>query len=121
MNASFSLLAALSTCTLCPLLSVNGTDVPVYLRQDRGEFGGAAFATNSKYHAAYAQDTWRISKYITALIGYRWEQERLIGSPGSEGTRLNYVFVDNWSPRFGATVDPFGKGKTKFSYNFGRL
>ncbi len=40
MNASFSLLAAPSTCTLCPLLSVNGGDVPVYLRQDRGEFGG---------------------------------------------------------------------------------
>jgi hypothetical protein len=121
VNAAWSLRAADATCTLCPLLKVNGTDVPVYLRQDRGEFGGAAFETNSKYHAAYAQDTWRINKYITALIGYRWEQERLVGSPGSEGTRLNYVFVDNWSPRFGATVDPFGKGKTKFYYNFGRF
>src|SRR5262249_32892810 len=33
----------------------------------------------------------------------------------------NYVFVDNWSPRFGVTVDPFGKGKTKVYYNFGRF
>jgi hypothetical protein len=121
VNAAFSLRPAASSCTLCPLLTVNGQDIPVYLRQDRGEFGGGAFNTNSKYHAAYAQDTWRINKYITALVGYRWEQERLIGSPGSDGTRLNYVFVDNWSPRLGVTVDPFGKGKTKVYYNFGRF
>src|SRR5262245_53786137 len=127
-NAQFSLRVAPDdpddpddTCTLCPLMTVNGADVPVFLRQDRGEFGIPAFDTESKYHSAYVQDTWRLNKYITGLIGYRWEQERLIGSPGSDGTRINYLFNDNWSPRFGVTVDPFGKGKTKFYYNFGRF
>jgi hypothetical protein len=120
VNAAWSLRTD-AACTLCPLLNVNGKDIPVYLRQDRGEFGGGAFETNSKYHAAYAQDTWRINKYITAVLGYRWEQERLIGSEGPSGDRVNFLFNDNWSPRFGVTVDPFAKGKTKFYYNFGRF
>ncbi len=120
-NAAFSLRNGGAACTLCPLLNVNGVDMPVYLRQDRGEFGGAAFTTNSKYHSAYAQDTWHLNKYVTLLLGYRWEQERVIGSPGPDGNRINYLFNDNWSPRFGITVDPFGKGKTKFYYNFGRF
>lgn len=124
-NAAFSLRSAgavaTSTCTLCPVLNVNGTDLRVYLRQDRGEFGTPSFETESKYHSAYAQDTWRINKYITGLLGYRWEQERLVGSPGLTGARLNYVFSGNWSPRFGVTVDPFGKGKTKIYYNYGRF
>ncbi len=127
-NAAFSLRPAPDdpddpddTCTLCPLLTVNGKDIPVFLRQDRGEFGTPAFDTQSKYHSAYAQDTWRLNRYITGLIGYRWEQERLIGSPGSNGARINYIFTGNWSPRFGVTVDPFGKGKTKFYYNYGRF
>lgn len=121
VNAAFSLRKAPASCTLCPLLTVNGADLPVYLTQDRGEFGGAAFETNSKYHSAYVQDTWRINRFITGLLGYRWEQERLIGSPGLTGDRLNYVFSGNWSPRFGVTVDPLGKGKTKVYYNFGRF
>ena len=129
LNGAFSLrpdpsLAddTLPPCTLCPLMNVPGKgDIPVFLRQDRGEFGGAAFATQSKYHAAYLQDTWQLNRYITALLGYRWEQERLIGSPGVTGERLNYTFTGNWSPRFGATIDPFGKGKTKIYYNFGRF
>jgi hypothetical protein len=119
-NAQFSLRAS-SACTLCPLLTVNGADVPVFLRQDRGEFGTPAFDTESKYHSAYVQDTWRLNRFITGLIGYRWEQERLIGSAGSNGSRISYLFNDNWSPRFGVTFDPFGKGKTKFYYNFGRF
>jgi Carboxypeptidase regulatory-like domain len=108
-------------CTLCPLLNIGGVDVPVVLRQDRGEYNNPSFNTESKYHAAYVQDTWRINRFVTALLGYRWEQERLVGSPGTDGNRINYVFSGNWSPRFGATVDPFGKGKTKFYYNFGRF
>lgn len=120
-NAAFSLRQAAASCTLCPLLTVNGTDIPVYLRQDRGEFGTPSFETESKYHSAYAQDTWKINRFITGLLGYRWEQERLVGSPGLTGSRLNYVFSGNWSPRFGVTVDPFGKGKTKVYYNYGRF
>jgi hypothetical protein len=120
-NAAFSLRPAPAACTLCPLMTVNGADIPVFLRQDRGEFGTPSFDTSSKYHSAYVQDTWRLNRFITGLFGYRWEQERLIGSPGSNGARIDYIFTGNWSPRFGVTVDPFGKGRTKFYYNYGRF
>ncbi len=134
LNGAFSLRIASNSdptvCTLCPLYAVPGStsDIGlgagvrrVFLRQDRGEFGGAGFDTESKYHAAYVQDTWQLNRYITALLGYRWEQERLIGARGVLGDRLRYSFTGNWSPRFGATIDPFGKGKTKIYYNFGRF
>jgi carboxypeptidase family protein len=116
-------------CTLCPFMTIPGltSDIGfgpgvrrVFLLQNRGEYGGAAFKTESRYHAAYAQDTWQLNKYVTALIGYRWEQERLIGSPGVTD-QLKYSFTGQWSPRFGVTVDPTGAGKMKAYYNFGRF
>jgi Carboxypeptidase regulatory-like domain len=122
LNGSFQLFTAPDDCTLCPFLNIPGHgDARVMLVQTRGEFGSAAFETEAKYHAAYVQDTWRINRFVTALAGYRWEQERLIGSPGVTGERLNYTFTGNWSPRFGVTVDPTGKGKMKAYYNFGRF
>jgi hypothetical protein len=108
-------------CTLCPFLNVPGLgDRRVYLLNDRGEYGGAAFETRANYHAAYVQDTWRINKYVTALLGIRNEQERLIGSPGATQT-LAYSFTGNWAPRIGVTVDPLGQGTSKAYYNFGRF
>jgi hypothetical protein len=124
VNAQWELFRATGTragCDLCPLLNIGGTDVPVVLRHIRGEYGNTTFRTESKYHAAYLQDTWRINRFITALAGYRWEQERLVGSPSALGDRLNYVFSGNWSPRFGVTIDPLGRGKTKLYYNYGRF
>jgi hypothetical protein len=141
-DATFSLRTQRASCTFCPLFfipSVN-TDVGfgvgwrrVSLQQTRGEFGDNAFDTFGNYHAAYAQDTWRFNKYITAIIGIRWEQEDINGSEidaqGAEianisssfvGTRSKYTFTGQWSPRFGVTVDPMGRGKTKVYYNFGR-
>src|SRR5262249_5848795 len=91
-------------------------------QQTRGGFGNPGFFTQSNYHAGYAQDTWRINRFITALLGYRWGQEGVIGAilPHSgQGNALS--FTGQWSPRFGVTADPFGKGKTKFYYNYGRF
>src|SRR5215510_12703274 len=128
LNAAWSLRLQGASCTLCPLLLIPGdqTDIGfgkgvnrVSLQQTRGEFGDPVFDTRSNYHAAYAQDTWRINRFITGLIGYRWEQERVIGSAGPSGKRQAYSFTGQWSPRLGVTVDPFGKGKTKAYYNFG--
>ena len=111
-----------STCTLCPIMNVPGVgEQRVYLRQTRGEYGNTSFDTKSNYHGAYVQDTWRINKYITGLAGLRHEQQRLIGNPGADGNRIGYSFTGAWAPRLGATVDPFGKGTTKFYYNFGRF
>jgi Carboxypeptidase regulatory-like domain len=131
LNAQFRLRLAGASCTLCPLMLIPGntqsigfgTGVQrVFLQQFRGEFGNPVFDTQSNYHAAYAQDTWRLNRFITALIGYRWEQERVIGAILPEsGKRNAYSFTGQWSPRLGVTVDPFGKGKTKVYYNFGRF
>ncbi len=108
---------------LFPVTLADGTtaDVPVRLQVVRAEFSEPSFTTYSNYHAWYAQDTWRFNKYITGLFGIRWEQERLIGSPGVTGQRVGYTFTDQWAPRLGVTVDPFGKGKTKAFYNYGRF
>jgi hypothetical protein len=109
-------------CTLCPLFNVRGNLVPISLQVFRGEFGPPDFNTKSHYHAGYIQDTWRVNKYITALIGWRTEQERVIGSPNSvTGQRYAYSFTDQWAPRIGVTVDPTGAGKMKVYYNFGRF
>src|SRR5262249_18583051 len=88
VNAQWSLRVS-TTCTLCPLMTIpDRGDLPVYLRQDRGEFGVPSFDTYSRYHAAYAQDTWKINKYVTVIGGVRWEIERLAGAPGpTTGTR----------------------------------
>ncbi|HYK91632.1 MAG TPA: carboxypeptidase regulatory-like domain-containing protein [Acidobacteriota bacterium] len=110
------------SCTLCPLMNVPGIGMTgIYLQQARGEFGIPAFQTRSNYHSAYLQDTWRWNKYISFLAGYRWEIEQLVGSPGPSGKINHYTFTDNWSPRFGVTVDPLGRGTTKVYYNFGRF
>lgn len=122
LNASWQLRVASASCTLCPTMDIPGVGVkPVYLRQARGEFGVPNFDTRSNYHTAYLQDTWRINRFVTVLAGYRWEEEQMIGSPGPSGNRLHYTFTDNWSPRFGVTIDPLGRGKTKVFYNFGRF
>lgn len=117
-----------NTCSLCPIFHVPGaTDIGlgagnrrVYLRQDRGEYGDPVFETESTYHAAYLQDTWRLNKYLTAIVGFRNEQERVFGSPSETGERAAYSFTGNWAPRIGFTVDPSGQGKMKVYYNYGR-
>jgi hypothetical protein len=145
IDASFSLFSpgniqpgSLTECVTCPFLEIPGQGFRrVFLRQDRGEFGKTDFDTQSNYHAAYVSDTWRFNKHITAVLGLRWEQEQVLGTPlGAEdsefvnelhpgasftaGFRANYTFTGQWSPRLGVTVDPAGRGKTKIYYNFGR-
>jgi hypothetical protein len=121
-NVQWRARAQNAACTLCPLFNVRGNLVPISLQVFRGEFGPPDFNTKSHYNAAYAQDTWRINKYVTALLGLRMEQERIIGSPNSvTGQRYAYSFTDQWAPRIGVTVDPTGAGKMKVYYNYGRF
>lgn len=136
LNAQFSLRIASNTdptvCPLCPIKNVAGaSDIGlgagnrrVYLLATRGEFGAVGkngvFDTFSNYHAGYAQDTWRFNKHVTAILGIRSEQERIVGNPGVTGKRVAYSFTNQWSPRIGFTVDPKGNGKMKVFYNFGR-
>jgi len=120
-NVQFRLRQQAATCTLCPLFNVRGELKPVSLQVFRGEFGPPDFDTKGNYHAGYVQDTWRINKFITALLGLRMEQERVIGSPNQSGSRYGYTFTDQWAPRLGVTVDPMGKGNMKLYYNYGRF
>jgi hypothetical protein len=143
VDAQFSLRLQSAGCTLCPLYFVPSDNTNptgfgpgwrrVSLQHTRGELGDSNFDTFGGYHAAYAQDTWRVNKYITAIFGLRWEQEDINGSEidaqgatvanisnSFVGTRSHYTFTGQWSPRFGVTVDPMGRGKTKVYYNFGR-
>jgi carboxypeptidase family protein len=86
----------------------------VILRQVRGEFGNPNFVTQGDYHTVFAQDSWAINKYVTINAGLRWEQQRLAGVNNA------YTFTDNWSPRVGISIDPWGNRKTKVYANFGR-
>jgi Carboxypeptidase regulatory-like domain/TonB-dependent Receptor Plug Domain len=106
-------------CTACPLMNVSGQNVPVYLRLLRSEFGVApdgikTFTTDSIYKSAFINDSWTPSKYVTLSIGARWDQNHLVGQVSK------YTFVDNWSPRLGVTVDPWGDRKNKIYANFAR-
>jgi hypothetical protein len=131
LNVAWGLRLQAASCTLCPLMLIPGdtTDIGfgagwrrVSLLQTRGEYGEPVFDTFNKYHAYYAQDTWRFNKYVTAIFGIRGEQERIIGNPGPiSGERIAYSFTGQWAPRIGVTVDPLGKGNTKIFYNFGRF
>jgi len=121
-NVQFRLRAQADTCTLCPLYNVRGNLVPVSLQVFRGEFGPPTFDTRANYNAGYIQDTWRVNRFVTALVGLRTEQERLIGSPNSvTNNRYAYSFTDQFAPRLGVTVDPTGSGNIKVYYNYGRF
>ena len=104
------------SCTLCPYMSVPGYDTPqqVVLQQVRGRFDGGVTQSSGKYQAAYINDAWEMSKYVTLNVGVRWEQQRLIGN------QVERTFSNMWSPRVGIVVDPTGSRKQKIYANFGR-
>lgn len=106
-----------TTCTLCPYMNVPGYSTPqqVVLQESRGQFSGFTSVNSSKYHAAYVNDDWEISKYATLSAGLRWEQQRM-----STGGGVTQVLNDQWNPRIGFTVDPKGDRKSKIYANFGR-
>jgi hypothetical protein len=93
----------------CPDGGVEAT-----LLMARGQFSGFDFKTTANYHTLFAQDAWSINKYVTINAGLRWEQQQMIGS------LEKYTFTDNWSPRIGISIDPWGNRKTKIFANFGR-
>ena len=116
-SAGFRLQKAKSTCptSLCPnYINSQGDKVQVYLRQVRGLFSGVDVTSNSDYLSSYVNDSWAIGHRITVNAGLRWEEEQL------NGPNQQYVFNDNWSPRLGINIDPFGDRKSKVYFNWGR-
>lgn len=106
-----------SDCTKCPYMNLPGYATPqqVVLKQSRGQFSGFTSVNTSKYHAAYVNDDWEMSKYATLSLGLRWEQQRMKAGGG-----VQELINDQWGPRIGFTVDPKGDRKSKIYANFGR-
>jgi Carboxypeptidase regulatory-like domain len=118
-NAAFQLQAAapnpttgLVDCapTDCPFY--NGTQV--FLLQVRGIFSSPIAETSSVNMSIYGNDNYQINRYITLNLGLRWDEEQL------NAVTQSYTFNDNWSPRLGINVDPFGDRKSKVFFNYGR-
>jgi hypothetical protein len=118
-NAAFQLRSNSALCGTAELFIPGLENCPdggegVFLRQTRGEFGNLNFKTQGVYHTLFAQDSWALNKFVTINAGLRWEQQRV------EGGNAAFTFTDNWSPRIGISIDPWGNRKTKIYANFGR-
>lgn len=116
-SASFYLSKAPAGCPLsyCPnYVGADGVTRQVYLRQVRGVFSSPQVSSSEGYHAIYGNDNWSVNRYVTLNAGLRWEEEQL------NGPNQQYVFTDNWSPRLGINIDPFGTRKSKVFFNWGR-
>jgi hypothetical protein len=111
-NATFRLYGTGSAtgCTYCATL--NGQQV--YLQVYRGSWAGTNTAAKSRYHVAWVNDSYQLNRYINVDAGLRWE-EQWYGA-----TLLNYLFNDNWSPRVGVNIDPFGKHRDKIYFHYAR-
>ncbi len=110
-SAAFKLEEA-DDCPICPTFGPNG--VHVYLDQNRGLYSGSIANASQAYHAIYGNDNYTINRFITLNLGIRWDEEQI------NGVVQQYTFNDNWSPRLGINVDPFGDRKSKLFFNWGR-
>jgi len=118
-NAAFQLRTSGGFCGAAELFIPGMSQCPdggvgALLLQTRGEFGNLNFKTTSLYHTLFAQDNWAPNKYVAINAGIRWEQQHVAGA------NAKYTFNDNWSPRLGISIDPWGNRKTKVTANFGR-
>lgn len=102
-------------CTYCALYrDTTGQVSQIYLQVYRGTYKGSVVSATGRYHAAYGNEQWTFNKNLTINAGLRWEQQAYGGS------LLTYHWRDNWSPRVGATYDPFGDRKTAIKFTWSR-
>jgi hypothetical protein len=109
-NATFRLFNADASCTYCTML--NGS--PVYLQQIRGTYKGLKVSASDHYHVGWVNDSYQMNHWVNIDAGLRWEEQWYAGS------LMKYLFNDNWSPRLGVNVDPFGKHRDKVFFNYAR-
>jgi hypothetical protein len=109
-NAQFRLFNADASCTQCTMY--NGHRV--YLQQIRGQYSGLNVASTGRYQQGWVNDSYQMNRYLTLNAGLRWEQQWY------GGTLLKFLFNDNWSPRLGFNIDPFGNQKSKIFFNYAR-
>ncbi len=103
-------------CTYCANYTNPTTGVvnQVYLQGFRATYKGSVVSSISRYHAAYGNEVFTPERHVTINAGLRWEQQAYGGS------LLTYHWQDNWSPRLGLTIDPFGDRKSKVSFTYSR-
>lgn len=94
-------------------ISPIGTDS---LNVDVGTLGGGGAPIEGTNRAFYIQDSWDITDALNVQIGLRHDQFVLNNLEGEEVIDLK----DNWGPRLGFSLDPFGHGTDKFFGSYGR-
>jgi len=72
--------------------------------------------TTQKYANFFVQDSWQIGNRLTINPGIRYEQETMDGV-----LVKGFSLKNNWAPRFGATFDATGDGRTKVYGSYGRF
>jgi hypothetical protein len=76
-----------------------------------------AYETPSLAYSAYLQDTWRISRRLTANVGIRWDREEI-----QNFEQDTVIDLENmWSPRVGLVWDFLGDGTSKLFGSYGRF
>lgn len=96
-----------------PSRKVAGVPYQNVYRLVRGNFSSPNIGTNSGYQDAFAQDAYKINRFVTIKAGVRWEQQKI------SGTDTKYTFGGNWAPRMGLIFDPTGSRKTRIFANYG--
>jgi hypothetical protein len=74
----------------------------------------------SRNHALFIQDTWRVRPNLTLNLGLRAEQEKVPNFGEGQNTAIDFPFSDKLAPRLGVTYDPFSDGRTKIYGSWGR-
>lgn len=67
-----------------------------------------------KYYAAFVQDKWSLTDYMTLTGGVRFERNKVEPQNGQS------LSIDSWSPRVGLTWDFMHNGKSKFYVHYGQ-
>lgn len=71
----------------------------------------------SKSYAAYLQDSWKVTSYITLNLGVRYELQDVQNRFDESAFKLD----NNWGPRVGFIWDVTKNGKSKLYTNYGRF
>ncbi len=100
-----------TNCAYCAKLA-DGT--MAYMQEIRGTYKGLSVEARQRYHVGWANDSYQMNRFVNIDAGIRWEEQWY------DGMLFNYLFNDNWSPRLGFNILPFGNQKTKVFFNFAR-